>query len=98
MKNIKVSLRIIALFTVAIFTSCSSSEYELINQEIIKGKVSAIEYNYSSSIVTLPKIWIQDDKKTIEIVIPNEYKNQFKVGDTCLLIIQKFKDNETDPK
>lgn len=39
-------------------------------------------------------IWVQNDKSTRAIGIPFEYENRWKVGDSCLLIILKYKENE----
>lgn len=34
-------------------------------------------------------------KETKEVDIPYEYEGRWKVGDSCLLIIEKYKENET---
>lgn len=79
---------------ITLFISCNQ-KYTHIGQEIIDGKVSAIEPGYwSYRNSTLPKIYVQDDKKTVSVSIPFSYENRWKVGDSCLLIIEKYKENE----
>jgi hypothetical protein len=85
-------LSIIILLTI---TSCSNFKYTEISTEIIDGKVSAIEtghkgYKYSR----LPVIYVQNSKQTVRVEIPFEYENKWKVGDSCLLIVKKYKENE----
>jgi hypothetical protein len=78
--------------------SCSTPKYELIETEIIDGKVSAIKpgddgrYGVSP---TLPKIWVQNATNTVQVSVPFEYEDRWQVGDDCLLIIEKYKENET---
>jgi hypothetical protein len=85
-------LTIIILLTII---SCSNFKYTEISTEIIDGKVSAIEaghggYKYSR----LPAIYVQNSKQTVRVEIPFEYENKWKVGDSCLLIVKKYKENE----
>lgn len=80
-----------------IFCSCSNAKYEKIGQEILDGKVSASKGGYSSSGdvgdgTTYPKIWVQTETQTVEVDIPFELENRWKVGDSCLLIIEKYKE------
>ena len=82
-------LSLSALFV--LLFSCSESKYEHIGQEIIDGKVSAIERGHSGRVATYPKIWVQSPTETKEVDIPFEYAKRWKVGDTCLLIIEKYK-------
>jgi hypothetical protein len=74
--------------------SCSDSKYKHIGQEIIDGKVSAIKSGIKSSgrgsLEELPKIWVQSATETREVDIPFEYEGRWKVGDSCLLIIEKY--------
>ena len=85
MKNIHI------LLLTLLITSCTTPKYKSIGQEIIDGKVSAVREGHigrgNSQNTTL---WIQNDKTTQEIDIPFEYENRWKVGDSCLLIIQKY--------
>lgn len=80
-----------------LLTSSCENKLELVSQEIAKGRISAIDEGSqaSSRFVTYPTIWIQTTKSTVEVGhIPFEFLNNFKVGDTCFVVIQKYKDNE----
>ena len=72
--------------------SCTEPKYVSIGQEIVDGKVSATKRGHGGRISELPKLWVQTDKVTKEIEIPFEYEGRWKVGDSCLLIIQKYKE------
>ena len=85
MKNI---LLIILLFTIY---SCSTEPLEYIGQEIIDGKVSAIEEGHRGRTSTLPVIYVQTDKTTRSVSIPFAYEHRWKAGDSCLLIVEKYK-------
>lgn len=82
------------LLALLIFCSCSNAKYEKIGQEILDGKVSASKEGYSAphGISRLPKIWVQTETQTVEVNIPFELENRWKVGDNCLLIIEKYKE------
>jgi hypothetical protein len=84
-------LTIIILLTI---TSCSNFKYTEISTEIIDGKVSAIETGHVGRFSTLPAIYVQNSKQTVRVEIPFEYENKWKVGDSCLLIVKKYKENE----
>lgn len=73
--------------------SCVEQEYEHIGQEIIDGKVSATKEGvmFSRGKGNYPKIWVQNATNTKEVDIPFEYEGRWKVGDSCLLIIEKYK-------
>ena len=88
MKNIHVLA--ISLLTI----SCTQPKYEHIGQEIIDGKVSATKEGipYSRGSGNSPKIWVQNATETKEVEIPFEYEGRWKVGDSCLLIIEKYKE------
>ena len=76
-----------------IFCSCSNAKYEKIGQEILDGKVSAWKEGHRSSRGPFyPKIWVQTETQTVEVEIPFELENRWKVGDSCLLIIEKYKE------
>jgi len=85
MKNI---LIIILLFSVL---SCSNEPLELIEQEIIEGKISAIDPGCVGRSPVLPVIYIQNEKSTRPVCIPFSYLGRWNVGDSCLLIIEKYK-------
>lgn len=89
MKNIHV------LILFLLFISCTTPKYEHIGQEIIDGKVSAVAEGYSGRLPELPKIWVQTATTTKEVDIPFAYEGRWKVGDSCLLIIEKYKENDT---
>lgn len=73
--------------------SCTQPKYEHIGQEIIDGKVSAIKRGFGAA---LPKIWVQNATETKEVEIPFKYEGRWKVGDSCLLIIEKYKEIEDE--
>lgn len=81
---------VLALCT--IISSCTNSKYEHIGQEIIDGKVSATANGNIGRWGDLPKIWVQNATETQEVSIPFEYEGKWKVGDSCLLIIEKYKE------
>jgi len=75
------------------FISCTRNEYTKIEQEIIDGKVSAITKGHIGRAPTLLKIWVQNTTNTIMVEIPFEYENRWEIRDSCLLIIEKYKEN-----
>jgi hypothetical protein len=89
MKNIHI------LLLALLFISCTEPKYTHIGQKIIDGKVSATAKGHRGRAATLPKIWVQNATETKEVEIPFEYESRWKVGDSCLLIIEKYKENET---
>lgn len=86
MKNIH-----ILLFSL-LFVSCTTPKYEHIGQEIIDGKVSAIQEGHKRIVALFPKIWVQNATETKGVEIPFAYEGRWKVGDSCLLIIEKYKE------
>jgi hypothetical protein len=92
MKNIYI------LFLTILFISCSNSKYQHIGQEIIDGKVSAVKKgvirNCRGCFSEPPVIWVQTDKVTKAVEIPYKLDGRWKVGDSCLLIIEKYKEIE----
>ena len=85
-------MKYISFLIVLMLLSCSEPKYRSIGQEIIDGKVSATKTGYRSGRggSALPKIWVQNATNTQEVNIPFEYEGRWKVGDSCLLIIQKY--------
>ena len=85
------------LFILALFVllySCGSENLTFDSQEIIDGKISATKKGYNGVRYSYnPKIWIQSPTQTRELEIPFEYENRWKVGDSCLLIVQKYVKN-----
>lgn len=88
MKNIHI------LSLTLLITSCTTPKYEHIGQEIIDGKVSATKEGSIGRHGSNPRIWVQNATETKEVSIPFEYEGRWKVGDSCLLIIEKYKENE----
>ena len=74
--------------------SCTQPKYKHIGQEIIDGKVSATTMGAKGRVATFPKIWVQNATETKEVEIPFIYEGRWKVGDSCLLIIEKYKEVE----
>ena len=70
--------------------SCGEPKYKHIGQEIVDGKISAIKEGHRFRTSVSPKIWVQTPTTTKEVEIPFAYENRWKVGDTCLLIIEKY--------
>lgn len=86
--------KLILLVCIALTSCQEDGNLEYIGQEIVDGKVSAIEEGKRTvhhGFVYLPKIWVQNATTTKEISIPFEYEGKWKVGDSCLLIIKKYK-------
>lgn len=92
MKNIYI------LIIILLVISCTQPKYEHIGQEIIDGKVSAIKegIQFSTTSGNFPKIWVQTPTETKEVEIPFKYEGKWKVGDSCLLIIEKYKEVEDE--
>ena len=81
------------LFIAALFVllySCGSEDLTFDSQEIIQGKISATQKGCNGEYTEYPKIWVQSPTQTRELEIPFEYEGKWKVGDTCLLIVQKY--------
>jgi hypothetical protein len=85
--------KLLVLTLMTLLFSCDE-QYTYIGQEIIDGKISAVKEGVSGSRGSLPKIWVQTPTSTRKVDIPFEYEGRWKVGDTCLLIIEKYKENK----
>lgn len=86
---------IYTLILIMLLVSCTEPEYIHIGQEIIDGKVSSIKEGIQTGVnFRYPKIWVQTPTTTREVVIPFTYEGRWSVGDSCLLIIEKYKENE----
>ena len=84
---------LLSLLLILTLTSCKD-DLEFIEQEVIDGKVSQVQkgdYGSDYSGSSMPKIWVQTPTQTTEVEIPFKYDGKWKVGDSCLLIIQKYK-------
>ena len=85
---------IYTLILIMLLVSCTEPEYIHIGQEIIDGKVSAVKIATTGVNGNPSIIWVQNATETKRIVILTEYQNRWNVGDSCLLIIEKYKENE----
>ena len=83
----------ILILTMLLLFSCGQPKYTHIGQEVIDGKVSAVQKGERGGY-TYPKIWVQNATQTVEVTIPFEFDGRWKVGDSCLLIIEKYRENE----
>ena len=74
--------------------SCQETKYKYIGQEVVEGKVSAIKASeqLGRGAEINPKIWVQTPTTTREVSIPFEYEGGWNVGDSCLLIIEKYEE------
>ena len=81
------------LLLIPFLLSCEG-EFSYIGQEIVDGKISAVAEGMTGRFAYLPKIWVQTPTTTRELEIPFAYEGRWKVGDTCLLIIEKYKENK----
>ena len=83
------------LILIMLLVSCTEPEYTYIGQEIIDGRVSAVKEGVNNArFPSSPKIWVQTSTTTKEVEIPFAYEGRWNVGDSCLLIIEKYKENE----
>ena len=77
----------------ALLVACNEG-YEKISQEVVDGRVSHTERGNTGKFCTPPKIWVQTNTTTKEVTIPYVYDGRWKVGDSCLLIIEKYREVE----
>jgi hypothetical protein len=87
---------ILLLALCAFAVSCQDDDkLQYIGQEIIDGKVSATQAGHPGGYghqMHLPVIWVQTPTVTKEVEIPFSYEGKWKVGDSCLVIIEKYKE------
>jgi hypothetical protein len=81
--------KVLLIFLFGLY-SCSNNDYKVIDTKIIKGKVSAIEEGHRGRAPILPKLYVQDNKSTVEVNIPFSNENDYKVGDSITLVIQQI--------
>jgi hypothetical protein len=87
MKKLALFLAIFAL------ASCEDNrKLKFIGQDVIDGKVSAIREGHTGRAPLYPKIWVQTPTVTREVEIPFSYEGRWKVGDSCLLIIERYEE------
>lgn len=77
------------LSSLSLLLGCDNSKYKAIGQEIVDGRISQIKKGPFSFTPTF--IWVQTTTQTVQVEIPPHYENRWKVGDSCFLIIQKYK-------
>lgn len=89
---------ILLLALCAFAVSCQDDDkLQYIGQEIIDGKVSATEkgrlggYGHGADS---PAIWVQTPTVTKKVEIPFAYEGKWKVGDSCLIIIERYKETQ----
>ena len=84
--------RLLLLIFTFVIISCDNSKYKYLGQDVVDGKVSSIQpatYGYRGAYQNAI-MWVQDDRSTRKVIIPQEFENKWKVGDNCLLIIEKY--------
>ena len=72
--------------------SCTDSKIRYVGNRVIDGKVSATKKGAEGRSPTFPIIYVQTPTETKEVVIPFKYEGRWKVGDSCLIIIEKYKE------
>lgn len=78
----------LSILLLTLIFACQNEKIEMFDQEIIEGKISAVVPGHTAMI------YIQNPTKTIGIKIPFKYEKRWKVGDSCVFIIQKYKVKE----
>lgn len=79
--------KILLICSVLLF-GCNNN-YRIIDTNVVKGVVSAKEGGHAGRYTTLPKVYIQTPKQTVVIQVPFANENDYKVGDTAIVIIQR---------
>lgn len=79
--------KILLICSVLLF-GCNNN-YRIIDTNVIKGVVSAKEEGHAGRAPVLPKVYIQTPKQTVIIQVPFANENDYKVGDTAIVIIQR---------
>lgn len=86
---------LLILLTGLFLQSCSNEPMEHIGTDFIEGTVSHIEpgkkYGGYGSIVQYPKIYVQTKISTQYVELPFALENKWKVGDTVIIITEKYK-------
>lgn len=81
------------LLAILLLSSCNDDNLQHIGQDIVDGKISAVQPGERRlRYERYPVIWVQTPTQTQRVVIPFEYERRWKVGDSCLLIIEKYKE------
>jgi hypothetical protein len=87
---------ILLLALCAFAVSCRhAGKLQYIGQEVIDGKVSATQAGHPGGYghpADLPVIWVQTPTITKKVEIPFAYEGKWKVGDSCLVIMERYKE------
>lgn len=87
--------KITTILALLLTQACSNDKLKYIGQEVVDGKVSAIKDGYwNGRVIARPAVFVQTPTRTEKVYIPSEYEGKWKVGDSCLLIIEKYKEVE----
>lgn len=78
------------LLSALTLVSCVSRTERKTGFTVIKGVVSSIEKGSIGRGSEYPKIYVQTPKNTKEVEIPFQNEKDFKIGDSCILIIEKY--------
>lgn len=66
------------------------SDYQIINTTIFKGVVSdKVGYGPENRHMGTCVLYIQNSKQTKQVEIPYHSRNEYKIGDTAIMIIQQ---------
>ena len=94
--------KLILFLSLALLIACEdNNKLQYIGQEVIDGKVSATQPGHPGGYghpADLPVIWVQTPTITKEVEIPFSYEGRWKVGDSCLLIIERYKEIKEETK
>jgi hypothetical protein len=82
-------LLILTLF----FTACSDERIILFETDYIDGVVSEKEYTYFH-YGSYYYLYVSNSKSTNMVEVPCDIYNKYEKGDSCLLLIKKYKVND----
>jgi len=86
---------LLTLSIITLLLSCNDNKnLQFVDQEIIEGRISATKtgtYGGYGVPSQKPRIYVQSPTDTREVEIPFNYEGRWKVGDSCLLIVQRYK-------
>jgi hypothetical protein len=82
--------KILFITLIGLFMGCS--DYQIINTTIFKGVVSdKVVRNPEGISVGSCFLYIQNSRQTKRVEIPYENRDEYKIGDTAIMIIQQVK-------
>jgi hypothetical protein len=82
------------ILSILFLASCTEGPLQFDSREIIDGKVSEVQHGYHGGEYApdiQPAIWVQTSTSTNKVELPFEYDYRWQVGDSCLLIIEKYR-------